>query len=131
VLDVDPGVVVAAVVVVLELDTGFVVVVAGVVMLDAPVAVVEPAGDAAEEVVALAGVVGWPGGGAIPVELVAAAAPAGVSIAGSDDRKPEAFGWWMLVSARRRSAPGWTPRKLIADGSGITMPITAARRSMR
>ena len=79
----------------------------------------------------LVGAVAWAAGAVIPIELAAAATPAGVSIAGSDEMKPEASGWWMFASAARASAAGWTARKSIADGSGITIPIAAARRSIR
>ena len=49
----------------------------------------------------------------------------------ASERKDWELGGWMLVITWLRRAPDFADRKPIPSGGGITIPIFAARRSMR
>jgi hypothetical protein len=66
-------------------------------------------------------VTGWAG-----IRAAAAAAWAASALA-----NPDGFGGWMLPKARPISPPGRVDRKTSESGAGITIPLTAASRSMR
>jgi hypothetical protein len=66
-----------------------------------------------------------------PAVLVEPALAVAVSLAGSEATNPDASGSWMLASACWALPFALRARKLIASGAGITMPMPAARRSIR